>query len=102
MRDASTNRRVFAMYGSGGNSTLAVGPSAGGTSTSSVGINNVYVGPSAGLSSTDETRNTFIGARSGEDYAATSADGYNTFVGTLSGGDFINGIKNTAIGEVSG
>ncbi len=102
MRDNSTPRRVFSMYGQGGNSTLAIGPSAGGLSTSSTATDNVYIGRNSGLLTGDETRNTFVGARSGEDYTASSTDGYNTFIGMLSGGSFVTGNNNTAIGETSG
>jgi len=60
MRDNSTNQRVLAMYGQAGNSTLAIGPLAGGNSTTAQ--NNVYIGLNSGSSTGDEIRNTFVGA----------------------------------------
>ncbi|HMT28966.1 MAG TPA: tail fiber domain-containing protein, partial [Bacteroidia bacterium] len=101
MQDASVgNRRVFAMYGSGGNSTLAIGPGAGGSSGSAT--RSLYVGNNAGNLTDDETRNTFVGASAGEVWTGTSTTGWNTMIGSAAGVAMTGGNHNTFLGERSG
>lgn len=98
----STNRRVFAMHGTGGYFALSLGPGAGGPGIANASLSGVYIGRDAGNIVDNDDHNTFVGSASGLVYNGNTGEGENTFIGASAGIAQTTGERNIYVGTQAG